>query len=257
MPGISARISDAMSDPDFEIANLARIVSADPTVAGGLLQVANSAVFRGAVAVDSLEAAIIRLGAEQTRTLVSALAARSLFTARVPWVRRRLAGLWRHAVEMGAYCAVLAERTAGLDKSKALLLGLLHEIGAVPVLSLAEGFAELEQTPGILDATLVNLVPGLTSRILEQWHLPEAFQEAAQHQENWFRDHDGPADYPDTLVIGHLHGLIKAGRYGDLPRLDEIPAFQKLGEGGLTARASLAVLDDAQAELKELRALLS
>ena len=126
----------------------------------------------------------------------------------------------------------------------------------MPVLELADSYPELEQTPGILDAVLANLVPSLSAATLASWNLPAQFADAALHQENWYRDHDGPPDETDVLIVAHLHGLIKAKRFRDLPRLDDTPAFARLGVGGLSARASLEVLEEAQQELAEIQALL-
>ena len=256
LPGVSARISQAMQDPDFAINDLARLISADPAIAGGLLNIANSVLFRGAETCESLQAAIVRLGLQQTRTLVTTLAARSLFSARRPWIRKRLNVMWRHAVEVGAYATVLAKLSKDFDSAKSLLLGLLHEIGAVPVLELADKFPELEKAPGILDAVLANQVPQLSALTLEKWGLSD-FANAALHQENWYYEHDGAPNYTDVLVVAHLHGLIKARRFKDLPRIDETPAFGQLSQYGLSATASISILEEAQQELAELKALLT
>jgi HD-like signal output (HDOD) protein len=256
MPGISARVSEAMQDPEFAIADLSKLISVDPAIAGGLLKVANSAIFRGVAAVDSLDAAIVRLGVEQTRTLVMSLAAKALFTARRQWVKKRLQAMWRHAVEMGAYCSVLAGKTPGLDNARGLLLGLLHEIGAVAILELADQYPELEEAPGVLDAVLANLVPSTSVMTLRQWSLPAEFVDALMHQENWYYEHPGTADFADLLIVAHLHGLIKDRRFKELPRIDETSAFARLGFDGLTAKASLSVLEEAQQELAELKSLL-
>ncbi len=256
LPGISARISHAMQDPDFAISDLARLISADPAIAGGLLNIANSALFRGSDVCETLQKAIIRLGLDQTRTLVMTLSAKSLFNARRPWIRKRLNVMWRHAVEVGAYTTVLARLSRDFDNAKGLLLGLLHEIGAVPILELADKFPELENTPGVLDAVLANLVPQLSAATLTRWGLND-FANAALHQENWFYEHDGQANYTDVLIVAHLHGLIKARRFKDLPRVDETPAYQHLSLYGLSAAASVSILEEAQHELKELQALLT
>ncbi len=256
LPGVSARISQAMQDPDFAISDLARLISADPAIAGGLLNIANSALFRGADICETLQAAIVRLGLQQTRSLVMTLAAKSLFTARRPWIRKRLNVMWRHAVEVGAHATVLARLSRNFDSAKGLLLGLLHEIGAVPILELADQFPELEQTPGILDAVLANQVPALSVQTLEKWALAD-FADAALHQENWYYAHDGEANYNDILIVAHLHSLIKARRFKDLPRIDETPAFQQLSRFGLSAGVSLSILEEAQQELSELQALLT
>ena len=256
LPGVSARISQAMQDPEFAISDLSRLISADPAIAGGILNIANSALFAGASKCETLDASIVRLGLQQTKTLVTTLAAKSLFTARRRWIRARLNTMWRHAVEVGAYATVLAKLSTDFDAAKSLLLGLLHEIGAVPILELADKFPELEAEPGILDAVLANEVPSLSAQTLKNWGLAD-FAEAAVHQENWYYDHDDGPNYTDILIISHLHGLIRAKRFKDLPRIDETPAYRQLSALGLSASRSINILEDAQRELDELKSLLT
>jgi HD-like signal output (HDOD) protein len=255
LPGVSARITQVMQQPDFDIKDISKLISVDPAIAGGLVSMANSALFRGRDPVDTLQAAIVRLGLQQTQTLVMTLATKALFAAKSTWLRKRLNQIWRHAVDVAAYATVLADLCPRLDNSKALLLGLLHEIGAVPLVELADRFPELEQTPGILAAVLANMAPHLTIMTLDKWGLHE-FSTAALHQENWYYSHDGDVDYTDVLVVAHLHGLIKARRFKDLPRIDETPAYQHLMKLGLTASKSVDVLEDASQQIAELRTLL-
>lgn len=256
LPGVSARIGQAMQDPEFAISDLSKLITADPAIAGSVLNIANSAMFAGANKCETLDASIIRLGLHQTKTLVTTLAAKSLFTAHRPWIRTRLNTMWRHAVEVGAYSTVLAKLSTDFDTAKSLLLGLLHEIGAVPILELADRFPELEAEPGILDAVLANEVPSLSAQTLENWGLA-GFAEAAVHQENWYYDHDGGPNYTDILIISHLHGLIRSKRFKDLPRIDETPAYSQLSALGLSASRSINILEDAQQELSELKSLLT
>ena len=256
LPGISARVSQAIQDPNFATPDLARLISADPAIAGSLLNISNSPLFRGASKCETLDAAIVRLGVQQVHTLVLSLAAKSLFTARRAWIRSYLQSMWRHAVTVGAFATVLARLSPRFDTAKALLLGLLHEIGAVPILELADKYPELEETPGVLQSVLANLGPKLTASILEQWGLSD-FSTAALHQENWYYDHPGEADYTDVLIVAHLHSLIKAKQFAELPRVDETPAFQQLSGLGLSASTSLSVLEEASQEIGELQALLN
>ena len=83
------------------------------------------------------------------------------------------------------------------------------------------------------------------------------FSVAAEHQEHWYYEHEGDPSYTDILIVAHLHGLIKARRFADLPRIDETPAFQQLRRYGMTASTSVSVLEEAQQELAELKTLLT
>ncbi len=257
MPGIAVKIRRALEKDDYSMAGIAAIISADPAIAGRLTRVANSAIFGGQSACQSVQDALVRLGIQRAQNIVLTLATRDLFVAKAPHLKDRMLKRWRHAIDIAALCAVLAKMTPGLDGDRALLLGLLHEIGGLPVIREAEGFPDLADTPGVLDEVLAGLGPEISVAVLEQWGFQADFRQAAENQSNWYLDHEGPADYADVLVVAHLHGLVKDRAFHRLPRLDETPAFQKLALGLLSPQLSLLVLDEAKTHIQELKGLLS
>ena len=56
-------------------------------------------------------------------------------------LRRVCNGLWAHSIEVAATSQVLARSVTHLDPEEALLAGLLHDIGALPILSRAGAIA--------------------------------------------------------------------------------------------------------------------
>ena len=52
LPAIALRVRKALSRDDFEIAAVATIIGADPAIAGRLIRIANSAIFRGQAPCD-------------------------------------------------------------------------------------------------------------------------------------------------------------------------------------------------------------
>lgn len=257
MPSVAMRIRRTMASPDFGMHDIATIISADPSIAARLIQMANSAVFGGITACDTVQSALVRLGVEKTRNLVFTLATRNLFNARQAFIQSRMLKAWQHAIEIAALCAVLAKLSPGLDTDRALLTGLLHEIGSIPILKVAESYPDLADTPGLLDEIVKSLTPEISAEVLKRWGFPEDFSQAAGDQSDWYREQDGPADYGDLIIVAHLHALVRERQFHKLPRLDETPAFQKLALGLLSPQLSLLVLDEAKGQIQELKALLS
>lgn len=63
-------------------------------------------------------------------------------------------------------------------------------------------------------------------------------------------------DLVDVVNIAQL--LSQVGEPGPKwPRLDETPCLMKFGEAGLTMETSLALLQQAQADINEIRQVLS
>lgn len=257
MPGIAMKIRRALGRESTGMAAIAAIVSADPGIAARLLRVANSSAFGGRGACETVQAALVRLGIERAQNMVLVLSTRDLFKTDAGFLRDRVMRRWRHVIDIAALAAVLGRLTPGLDGDRAMLVGLLHEIGALPILRLAEQFPDLADNPLVLDEVLSALTPEVSAAALAQWGMDEAFRDAALNQNRWFRDHDGGPDYTDVLVVAHLHLMVRERDFHRLPRIDETPAFGKLALGQLSPQLSLKVLDEARGQIQELKSLLS
>lgn len=256
IPGIAMKIRRAMAKEDFSIESVATVISADPAIAARLIKIANSAVFGSQSKCESVQAALVRLGVERTQNIVFTLSTKGLFSSKQAFIKELMLQRWRHSIDIASLCAVLGKLTPGMDGDQGMLVGLLHEIGAIPILQLAESYPDLAETPGVLDEILDGLAPEVGARVLEQWDFPDVFALAAREQSNWFREHEGDHDYADVLIVAHLHSLVRQREFHKLPRLDETPAFEKLAVGLLSPQLSLLVLDEAKTQIQELKSLL-
>ncbi len=257
LPGIALRLRHLMAQDNFRLDDVGAMVAADPAIVARLLQVANCAVFGGHTRCDSVKSALGRLGTIRTQQVVMSLVARDLFVARHPALRTLMLQRWRHAVDIAALCAVLARLTPWLQSERAMLVGLLHEVGVLPVIRLAEDYPDCVANETLLGDLLHRLTPELSALLLEHWQFDGDFSHAARCQRHWFREHEGPADYTDVLIIAHLHAQARQRSALQLPRIDETPAFEKLAMGKLTPSLSLQVLEEARAQIDELKALLA
>jgi len=137
IPGISVKIRRALSKDDFSMAQIGQIIAADPVISAKLMRLANSALYLGADECVSVQGAVVRLGVSKVQNLVLALSTATLFETQQPQLRSRLVALWRHLVEIGATCASLARLNGNVDSDMAMLTGLLHEVGKIPILEMA------------------------------------------------------------------------------------------------------------------------
>ena len=77
--------------------------------------------------------------------------------------------LWAHSVKVGAQAAMLAKRQPGLDADVALVAGLVHDIGHIPLLIKACNYELLIKKPEVLDKILHKLHTQLGGSILKLW----------------------------------------------------------------------------------------
>ena len=137
-------------------------------------------------------------------------------------------------------------------------MGLLHNVGVLPILSYAEHYPDITLDEKKLDATVNSLKTDVGVIILTKWQFSQDFITVAKESANWLRDEPGQADYADLVLVAKLHTFIGREHHGEeLPQLYEIPAFHKLGLDQDDPDKGLSIIADANEQISEVRSLLS
>lgn len=253
LPEIAARIGQMTRNPEVQIARLAGEIGKDPAISVRLLRVANSAAHGGGRArVSTLPQAVMRLGLEMTRLLVSGLAMEQAFTSPVPSLRERLRRCWAESVETGALAQVIAARRSPVQPELAMLAGLVHQVGVLPILRLAEKHPEMTGQPQVLDAVIEALAPRIGRMVLQAWGFPPELVAVPAGCRDFARRHEGQADLADVVTVASL----QTSRDPRMAQVDRgrVPAYAALG---LDPAIGLEQQFDAVAALAEGRALLA
>lgn len=256
LPDIALRIRAAANDPRRSSADVARVVQFDPALATRLIQIANSPLYRGATKFDNCHSAITRIGLGAVRNLVTGFVLHNLFEARTPLLRERLRLTWQHSCRVAAISSVLARLTPGLDPDRALLAGLIHDIGVLPLLRYIEtetGAAGLD--PVRLDTLTARLRAALGTFVLKTWQFEPDLACVPAQAEDYARDSGARADYGDVVLIAHVHSQFGHGGYAG-PPLPELPAFRKLTLHRLGPGCSLELLEQSQQEIAQVLHIL-
>lgn len=206
---------------------IANIVTQDVAITAKLLKAANSPIYRARTPYTNCAQAIVRLGLTTTKQLVTSLALKEVFTSDHAALKKPMAQLWDHAVETAALSAVFARLTPHLNADKALLVGLLHNIGKIPLLNYAGKYPKLIGREDLLKQALDDYAPELGAVLLKRWNFGEDYIDAARNAENWTRDHQGSADYCDLVQVGRLHCTESFPESAPLD-FSSVPAFNKV-----------------------------
>lgn len=257
LPDLALKIGRAIDDAENGNHDIARLIQLDPVLTARIISVVNSAAFGGAQKISNTHQATARLGRRKVRSLVYSCLLKSLFKVQANALKRRMEDLWQHSAYVAALSFVLGRETPGIDPEQALLAGLVHDIGAVAVIGGIKRYPVLAQRPAVLDYAIDSLRREAGALTLHQWKLEDIFQEVVSNASNWYRIGCAIPDNVDIVLVARLHALIGTPVQAELPRIDEIPAFSKLAHGELTPRHSLALLESAEADVREVRALIS
>ncbi|HET8706110.1 MAG TPA: HDOD domain-containing protein [Pseudomonadales bacterium] len=255
LPDVAVRIRKLI-DEGSDIRVIARAVVADPSIAAKLIRAANSVLYRGTSPCNTPSAAIIRLGLRTTRQLILSFTLRELFKVQSPTLRNIMDEVWRHSVDVAALCYVLAKHTVGLNPEEALLAGLLHDIGMIPIITYAEKYPRVASDPALLQEAAKELRGEIGGVILKKWNFPEEIIMAARKGSDFSRASSNGPDYCDLVIAAKLHSYIGTAKAKELPSFEEIPALHVLGLDRGGPASSLKILEEAKEQIAEARSLV-
>jgi HD-like signal output (HDOD) protein len=249
LPEVALRVRDAMEKEEISGRQIAEIVATDGALAARLLQVANSPLYRGRVPIDNIQQAVTRLGNQLVRNLVTSLAMKQMYQATSDTLDKHLHTVWEEGVQVAAISRALAQRLPHLDNEQAMLAGLIHNIGSLPILMMADSDPELLENEAQLDRLVEQLNPVIGTEILEEWNFPESLIKVPQHYQHLDYDGGPQADYVDVVLVAHLQTL-PAGHMALRQEWGKIPAFAKIG---LEPKVEVVNIEGVAEELNEVK----
>ncbi len=229
LPEVALRVRDAVEDERASLGKIAQTVATDPALSARLFQVANSPLYRAAKAIDDLKMAIARLGLSVVRNVVTSLAMKQIFQPTSDALDVRFRAIWEHSTAVASLSAVLAKQYTRLRSDEAMLAGLVHQIGALPILARAEEHPELLADEARFDHVLAEASAPIGQAILKAWGFPAELVKVPVEVFDFARPGDGPPDYVDVVQVAKLESLL--GTDHPLARLDwsRVTAFGRLG----------------------------
>jgi HD-like signal output (HDOD) protein len=174
--------NSALYGREYEVRDLEAIALHDPVLTSSLIAVANSALYGRSERVSTVARAIASVGVVAARKIMLGAAMRPLFAS------AGLKRIWCHALSSAPLCAALASHTGLLTSEEGLVLGLVHDIGAVAVQFLGrETLATYRnlQAGGCPVAYIEHLLLGrdhgeIGARLIAEWNFPDEFIEAVR-----------------------------------------------------------------------------
>lgn len=253
LPALALEALLIINDVDSSAGDLEKVISRDAALTARLIRYANSPLYRGLNTIIAIKPAITRIGFQRVKNAVYAVSMKEVFRTSVKEIERRMEALWSHSVKVGAQAAMLAKSQPGLDADVALVAGLVHDIGHIPLLIKACKYPQLIAKPELLDKILYKLHTQLGGSILKLWKFDEQVIEATAEHENLSRDPGAaPINYVDIVQVANIiahedtsHRLAKVDR-------SKIKAFARLERGESSAESSDLGLDDDTRQVEDV-----
>lgn len=256
LPDIAAKVQKAMLNPDVSVEDISLIVSADPAIVTRLIHAANGPLNRGVESIDSIHAAILRLGLNVAKELAISFSIKQLFTTKSALLSQRMHQLYDHSADVAAIGFALSKQSGKLSPDHVLLAGLLHEIGVIPILSYVENTGMLIMDDAELETIIGRLKTVVSSMVIRHWGLSNDLLVVVEDYENWQRDSGAHADTCDIVMVAEIYSHLMHHQVKGLPKIEDVPAFTKIFPGLRDASFLANIFAQAQAEILSVKNLL-
>lgn len=253
LPDVALNVRDAVSKGDATAQQLADMIVTDPALSARLIQVSNSPLYRGANEIKNIQMSVTRLGNNTIRTLITSLVMQQMFAPKSKLLEHYFRKIWEQGVGVSAISRALCTFAPHLNNDEAMLAGLIHQIGKLPILTLVEHIPEFKDSPSRLDKLLEKAHPYVGKIIMDTWNFPAELKPVASEYVDFQRDSGPRADYVDIVQVAFLQSI--AGTDHPACRVDwhTVPAFNKLG---LNADAEILELEGVSEEIELAHSLL-
>jgi HD-like signal output (HDOD) protein len=168
-PQLLPQLLHVVNDEDSSGREIAAIISRDPALAGNLLRIANSALYRvRPEPIENMERAVAMIGTDGLRHLMAVALMQPMLGERGGAFGRLPSVVWEHTLLASVAAAEYARHVERVDPFSAQMLGLLHGLGSIVVVQVVRDNYE-RYTEGAPD-------PGRVRQLLEQWSAPTALR---------------------------------------------------------------------------------
>ena len=228
LPDVALRIRDVVESEKSTAHDIADALAQDASLAARLVKVANSPLYRTRNPIEDLQMAVTRLGIRIVRDLVVGLAMKQIFQATSDALDTHSRSIWSKSVDAAAISRMMATLVSGINPEQALLAGLIHNIGALPVLVQAENDDELFNDEAALGHVIYELQGIVGELILRHWDFDEQMIEVVKQCHNFAYDEGNQASVVDLVQVALLQGRHVPKELS--PECwSRVPAFARLG----------------------------
>jgi HD-like signal output (HDOD) protein len=198
----SRRVMRAVENPDIGLADLAKIVVAEPLLSAKVIRLANSVALNPAnQTVRDVKQAVMRVGMNPIKSLAMVLLMDQLRQSPRHSACRELSNrLWERSIHVAALSFVIARKLTRLNADEAMFAGIVNDLGRFYLLARAAEFPLLLEDQATLAETINDLSDRAGTMVLSQLDLPASVVQAVLASRH-FGGTMPPATLGDLLFV--------------------------------------------------------
>ena len=252
LPEVALRVRDTLEDESKGLPEVAQVITSDTAVSARLIQIANSPLLRASRQIDTVELAVNRMGGDMVRNLVMSIVMEQMFQATSDVTDKRLRDLWEHSTTVAAISHALANKFTKLKPDQALLAGLVHDIGSLPIIARAEDVPDLLRNTDMLDRIIKQTHNEVGRAILAKWNFPQEIIDVAEHHDT-MNYNSSEADYVDVVIVANLQSYLGSSHLLNEVDWNTVPSFKKLG---MDTDVNVINMDGTGDDIKAIKSVL-
>ncbi len=244
MPGVIPQLLQSLRSENFSGAELSRKISHDVVLVAAVIRIANSSLYNPSQNITSIEHAVLLLGQNGLRQLITGVAFRPIIDLHSGHYTKSIAPrIWDQSERCALACKMLAEEKS-VDPFDAFLAGLVQHVGLVVALRIMDqttnGRAQIGTPP--FCSALLRHTRALSCSIAREWNFPDHVSLAIEEQSGF-----------NTANMSPLGKILSLGDY--LAKVRILVDHNRLTEGdprvlkGLSPLALQAFQELLQAEI--------
>jgi HD-like signal output (HDOD) protein len=183
LPEVAMRVQEVVARPETSLKQVGDIIGQDAAISARIVKVANSVMYCRGPKAENIRAAVNRIGLVKIKAIATSVAMEQLFISSNEMVWEVMDEVWRTSVEVTAAAGSLLimfnkrHPSRALDRETLTLAGLVHNIGALPVLTEAESQPDLFTSIDQLRLLVRKMQGPIGRAVLKTWDFaPEVME---------------------------------------------------------------------------------
>lgn len=203
LPSMAQKILKASQEDSLTTESLTSLIEQDPAIAAHLVRIANSPLVGSKVDITDLKTAIGLFGTRYCSQLAISLALKQLFRARHKSISALIERTWEQSSGLASLCMVMA-RDYHINPGSAYLAGLLHKIGALPILRWLDNQDPVPLAADKIQHMLEHHQAKLAEQLLDDWQFPPSLCSVPHNYLNMNHNGKSSADLSDLVACAYF-----------------------------------------------------
>jgi HD-like signal output (HDOD) protein len=212
LPRVAMKVREACDDYDTSVESMVSILSQDPALSARMIKYANSAIVKrnSKQNIDNLNQVVTRIGLINIKNIATAIAMEQLFISTHKIIHDYMTKSWNKTINIACFSSALLKiylednPRCRLNLDTMTLMGLMYNIGMLPILTEAEANEGDFLKENVLNYCIDKFSSDIGTKIVTEWGFGDEFVSVIKNWSNTSFKTKEPS-YLDFIRIALLY----------------------------------------------------